>query len=317
MKKKRKQKIACNITAGAIIFAMITLAVRLNQSEIIFPEIAALVTGALIAERQSWEVSRVKFVVLMTISAFAGYAVSAFLPIPMLLKIFICFVFAAISLAVSKCTLSPIISACVLPLLMNTKSIVYPVSVFAFVLSIALAQWILELTGMRKKRKHVPIKIGAVEELGRWTLLTACLMLYSIYPVLSENYLYIAPPLIVMFVEMTPPSNKLCGKEINIFAVTVLCALIGAESRLILTEYLGLDIMLSGAVAIILVILLLNATKVYFPPSAALAFLPFIAERDALPYYAVYIAVTAAVICAVSVIIGKLSQRDKGRSDLT
>lgn len=317
MNKKTKQKIVCNITAGAIIFAMITVAALLKQKEIIFPEIAALVTGALIDERNAWKTGRVKFVALMTMSAFAGYAVSVFLPVPMLLKILICIVFAAICLMASKCTLVPIISACILPSLMNTQSIAYPISVFALTVTIALAQWFLEFRGIRKKSKHVPINLNVLDELGRWTVLIIILMLYSIYPVLSGEYLYIAPPLIVMFVEMTPPSNKLRGKEVKIFAVTVLCALIGAESRLILTEYLGLSIMLSGAVTIILVLLLLNVTKVYFPPSAALGFLPFIAERDALPYYAVYIAVTATVICAVSVIINKFSWKDKRRRDLT
>lgn len=304
-----RHRIVGSITGGMIIFAMIFAAVLLNQKEIIFPETAALVTGALISERSAWEVSRVKFVTLMTVSALAGYAVSAFLPIPMILKIFICFVFAAICLTASRCTLVPIISACILPLLMQTDSIIYPISVFVLSFTIALAQWILELTGIREKRKHKPVEFNALDELGRWTLLLICVVAYSVYPVLSGNYLYIAPPLIVMFVEMVPPSNKLRGKEIKIFSTTVLCALIGTECRLILTEYLELSMILSGAAAIIFVIILLNALKVYFPPSAALAFLPFIVNREVLPYYAVYIAVTSGVICTLSFVIEKFSRK--------
>ncbi len=311
MSKKRRNQVICNLTAGLIIFGMMTAALLLDQKEIIFPEIAALVTGALIAEQQVWEVSRVKFVGLMTSSALIGYMVSAFLPIPMLLKIFICFAFAAVSLTTMKCTLVPMISACILPLLMNTDSIIYPISVFVLAVIIAASQWILEKAGVRKPRRHVPVELNVSDEFIRWTGLAACLMLYSIYPVLSGNYLFIAPPLIVMFVEMMPSSNKLRGKEFKIFAVTVLCAVIGSECRLILTEYLGLSMIISSAVTIILVLLLLNVSKVYFPPSAALAFLPFIVNRNALPYYTIYIMITTAVICGASLMIAKFDKKIK------
>ncbi|MDD6396403.1 MAG: hypothetical protein PUB37_09540 [Firmicutes bacterium] len=300
-----------NLTAGGIIFGMMTVSALLEQPEIIFPEIAALVTGALIAERQVWEVSRVKFVALMTISSLAGYAVSAFLPIPMLLKIFICFVFAAVSLTLTKCTLVPMISACILPLLMHTESIIYPISVFVLSVIIAATQWILEKSGFRRVRRHVPVKMNWSDQFLHWTWLAVCIMLYSIYPVLSGNYLFIAPPLIVMFAEMMPPSNKLRGKELKILAVTVMCAIIGSECRLILTEYLGLSVMISSAVTIILTLLLLNVSKVYFPPSAALSFLPFIVNRSALPYYTIYIAITASVICGASMIMAKLDRKTK------
>lgn len=311
MKNKLRYQVIRNLTAGGIIFGMTTAAVLLGETEIIFPETAALVTGALISEQQVWEVSRVKFVALMTVSALVGYAASAFLPIPMLLKIFLCFVFAAVSLTVTKCTLVPMISACILPLLMHTESIIYPISVFVLAVTIAAAQWILEKSGFRRVRRHVPVKMNWSDQFLHWTWLAACFMLYSSYPVLSGNYLFIAPPLIVMFAEMMPPSNKLRGKELKILAVTVMCAIIGLECRLILTEYLGLSMIISSAVTIILTLLLLNVSKVYFPPSAALSFLPFIVNRSALPYYTIYIAITASAICGASMIMAKLDRKTK------
>lgn len=301
--------LAGNIAAGAIIFAMLAAAVLLNQKEIIFPEIAALVTGALISPKQAWEVSKFKFILLMTLSAGVGYAVSAFLPIPMLLKIFICLIFVALCLILSKSSLVPLISACILPLLMHTESIIYPISVFILAVLIAGTQFALEELGLREKRIHKPLKYNNTEQLIHWALLMVCIMLYSIYPVLSKHYLYIAPPLIVMFAEMMPPSSKLCGRETKIFSLTVICAVIGSQSRLLITEYFGLSLLLSGAVAILLVLLTMRLLGTFFPPSAALAFLPFIIARDALPYYIIYVSATTGIICILSLIITKLNKK--------
>ena len=53
------------------------------------------------------------------------------------------FAFAGASLLISRATLIPLISACVLPVLLHTESIVYPIAVFSMSVSVVLVQIIL------------------------------------------------------------------------------------------------------------------------------------------------------------------------------
>lgn len=148
MKKKRY--------VFALIFTifMVFSAEYLNQLEIIFPEILALLSGAWIAENQPWKVNKVQLFLLMSISSFVGVILVKYLSLHILIKISIAFTFSYIMLRLTKTTIIPLISACILPILLNTSTWVYPISVTIMCALIVIFQYIMEVHGIRNTEKY-------------------------------------------------------------------------------------------------------------------------------------------------------------------
>ena len=134
---------------------MVFCAEYLNQLEIIFPEILALLSGAWIAENQPWKVNKVQLFLLMSISSFVGVILVKYLSIHILVKISIAFTFSYIMLRLTKTTIIPLISACILPILLNTSTWVYPISVTIMCALIVIFQYIMEVRGIRNAEKYV------------------------------------------------------------------------------------------------------------------------------------------------------------------
>lgn len=305
MNLKRKSKIANNIMAVAITILMVAVSFFMGEKEIIFPEIAALATGFFLAPKIPWNASPVKFVFLMTFSSFVGLALSAWLPVHIMLKIFIGIVFSATLLTIFKSNLYPLLSACILPIIMNTQSLYYSLSVFVLTLIIVLGKMFLCKAKLgdniiKNEDNFVP------KSFLFWIIITVVLMLYSVFPVFSTTVLLVAPPLMVMFVELVSENEKFKGKEILVLTVTVLCGFIGAFSRWGFCEILGFSSILSAVVTVALVIIIFEVFKIYFPPAAALAFLPLIIDSSQLLLYPVYIIVTASIITGSVMIYRKV-----------
>ena len=62
----------------------------------------------------------------MSIGAIVGVCIVRYSPFPLIVNLCISFAFSAICLQVSRTTLIPQISACMLPILLGTESWVYP-----------------------------------------------------------------------------------------------------------------------------------------------------------------------------------------------
>ncbi len=140
-----------SIVMGA---SMVLAAELLHEKEIIFPEIAALVIGAWYMNKQPWNVSKTRFVILISAAAFVGIFIVRYVTLPMYFLIILSFTFATLVIIISKTTFMPLISACILPVYMGTESIVYPVSVFIMALLIALIEKALEKTRIRAYRTY-------------------------------------------------------------------------------------------------------------------------------------------------------------------
>lgn len=104
----------------------------------------ALIIGLLIIDKRVWNVKRWQIILLMTLGAAVGICIVRYSPLPYVVNLCAAFAFAGASLLISRATLIPLISACVLPVLLHTESIVYPIAVFSMSVSVVLVQIILE-----------------------------------------------------------------------------------------------------------------------------------------------------------------------------
>ena len=126
-----------------MILIIVGLAEWTDEKEILFPEMTALIIGLLIIDKRVWNVKRWQIILLMTLGAAVGICIVRYSPLPYVVNLCAAFAFAGASLLISRATLIPLISACVLPVLLHTESIVYPIAVFSMSVSVVLVQIIL------------------------------------------------------------------------------------------------------------------------------------------------------------------------------
>ncbi|MGN0470104.1 MAG: hypothetical protein ACI4GV_04225 [Acutalibacteraceae bacterium] len=303
-----KQNIKIWISVSIITLSVLT-AELIGNYEIIFPEIAALASGALVAEKQPWEVSRIKMLVLMSVSAFAGYGLSAFVNIPLFFKVIIGFLFCAVMLLCTRCTIFPMISACILPVLMHTESLYYPVSVIIMTAIIVLVQWLFEKYKLSIPRKHKPVIYEKKTEALRWIFLFAALAAFAAVATGFNITFIIAPPLIVTLCEFSYTDSKARKKPLIIFFMISLFACMGACVRMVMCQILHLPITLAIFIVTVAIIYISVLMKVIFPPACAVALLPFIIDSKAVFIYPLEIILGSALFITLSMLFGKYIEK--------
>lgn len=295
---KLRKTVYSSILAFIILFSMVVTANVFNNQEIIFPEVAALCAGMLLAPKHPWSVSKPRLVIIMTICSVAGLLLSIS-PLWLIVKIMLGFCVAVCCMFAFRSSLVPSISACVLPILMETKSIIYPISVIILSVCIVLAQLFLEKKNLRQPKTYVKTQKVDFSQVMYWLILLLCVSVYSIFPVLSGKVLLIAPPLIVMFCEMMSSERKFFHKEGKTCFFVIIMAAVGSISNYI-TYLLNIPTFVCALFVSVFVIVFMNLSKFYFPPAAALAFLPFIINKELLLWYTLFIGITAIVCSVVS-----------------
>lgn len=76
----RKKEWIRNISAIIVVAAMVMAAELLHEKEIIFPEITALATGALVAPKRSWQTNRLLMVALIAVCSVTGVLIVQYIP---------------------------------------------------------------------------------------------------------------------------------------------------------------------------------------------------------------------------------------------
>lgn len=297
-----KERIIRYALCAAMTFLMCFTAELLCEKEIIFPEIAALTIGAWLVPKSPWKVSRPRLVIVMTIAAFAGIAIMRFVPLAMPLKLLIGFLFTAICLLVSHTTMVPVISACILPIMMGTESVVYPVSVCIMSVIIVLVNLMLEKMGYNQKLDFHSEKINIKENILLWTKRFVIFSAALLPAVISGEFLLLAPPLIVTFVEFTDYSPA--KKPIRTFFVISCAAIIGFSTRC-LCQFASVPLWICAVIAIILVIIVFEILKRKFPPAGAIALLPLIISDEKIFVYPIAVIIGCAMLIGLAVLFFK------------
>ncbi len=287
----------------ALAAGMVAASELLHDKEVIFPEITAVAIGALAAPKQSWNVSRLRLLLTITAAAIIGVGL-VFVPIPPVIKVPLAMVCAVACVTVSKTEFLPAISACVLPVLLGTKSPVYIGSVVVMTSLILLAQLILEKCGLREKSVFTPVQPDKQLFALRIRQIAAASVICMI-PLLTKEIFFIAPPLIVAFFEMSKPNSKLLERLPQVASLMILASVSGVLSRFLLTEKLGLPLAVSAALSCAVILAAVCRMKLYFPPCGAIATLPFIIPEGALLRFPFEIAAGTLVFIAAAFALSK------------
>lgn len=283
------------VFAGAAAVMMVLSAELLGEREIIFPEVAALLIGAWVRPRQPWRVSRAMLVFLMTLSALCGVCIVRYLPVHLYLQLLAAFVFIAGALILSKTTLAPLISACVLPVLLHTTSLIYPLSVFVCALVITAVQSPLQSRGLIENNTVFHTATNLREELFKWSSVLVLLLLLCALPVFTNKLYFIAPPLIVIFVELCDTDSPVRASSKRLLVLASFAAVLGTGARLLLCGVLHLPLSLCAAVIVSCLFWVLHKVEMLLPPLGAIAFLPLILPLEGLWRYPLEVSVGTAV----------------------
>ncbi|WP_028043212.1 hypothetical protein [Candidatus Stoquefichus massiliensis] len=275
----------------------------LNEPEIIFPEITALTIGAWLVPKQVWKTSPIKLVILIMIYAIIGVSMVRYLHISLTYKVMIAFLFCNIGLIISKTTFAPLISACILPILMGTESWIYPISATIMSVIIVLVQIVLQKKELCHAYHYVPVQFDYQHECILFIKRFIVVSVLGFLAIRLENRLLIAPPLIVAFFELSGNHKKLRSNAPKLYIFTVFMAFISAYLRYYFTIQNQISILFVVTIATVILLLCIYYFQIFFPPIGAITILPMIIQSELLPIYPFLIAIGFALLIIFAFLI--------------
>ena len=284
---------------------MVFVAEISHESEIIFPEICALTIGAWVSEQQPWATNKRRIFILMSLAALFGVLVVKYFSTYLIFQVCLCFAFTGFILTLFRTNFIPIISACILPVYLRTSSWIYPISVSLMSLIIILAQWLMEKYHYRPINNFVPCEFDTKEQIIKWSKLLMVFGLIALIPFKTHQIYFLAPPLIVMFTELSNPESPARNKPFYIVGLMTFASFIGCSLRLLLNEVFGLPLFICTALACIVLFFALDKTKIYFPPAGAILLIPMILGKDLLLFFPAEVFVGALILCTCALILFK------------
>ncbi len=294
------KKIIPSILAIILVTAMTMSSELLNEKEIIFPEITALAIGYMVAPKRSWKVNDFRMLTLITFSAVIGLCISRFLSLDVYVEIIIAFIVSQVIFMYSGTTFAPLVSAIVLPVMLQTTSIIYPIAAFVMTLIIIVLRNILLHFGIRDKEEYTPVVLSTRADIIDTFIRIICVILVG-YIAFKSGFKYvIAPPLLVAFTEFSRTGNKAIEKPVKTVTLITFCALIGAGARYMLEISLGMPLTIAAIVATIIVMLLINYSKMFMPPAGAITILAMLIPDEAVVMYPIQIFIGSIIIVMIS-----------------
>ena len=184
-----------NIAVVVFIMAMAFAAELFGQHEIIFPEAGALCVGLWLMPKAVWNVRVWQVPVYLTAAALIGLAVNMFVPACFEIRFTLAFIAIFVLLRLVRCNMYPLVSASMLPVLIDTTSWVYPVSVLVLSLLIAVGRKWLPQVERNEYQPYSALKILLL-------VVALCVPLAVVYCAKFSpmNYL-VVPPLVVTMIE--------------------------------------------------------------------------------------------------------------------
>lgn len=296
-------------TAFAVLTVMLmTAAAELSgEKEILFPEIAAIAAGALIAPKFAWKTSKLRLFVLICIGSVMGLLISMFVPFSISMKLCIAFLAASLLFQFSGTTFAPVISSVVLPVMLGTDSAIYPIAAAVLTLLILMERLLIEKLGIAEKSEFSPEpmtdKKAIIRLAARWFIGSIAIVL-----AVGTGFRFaVAPPLLVAFTEFCRKDSAVRKRPVSITLLIVGCALIGAVCRFVFL-LLGWKMFVAAGVAMLIVCIIMKSAKLFVPPAAALSVLAFLIPEEAVITYPLQIAAGTIFFILVGRIFGKTSE---------
>ena len=271
-----------------------------GQREIIFPEVLSIMTGAWIAKTQPCSVNKRKIFSLTCLASIYGVAIVKYVHADLFFQVCLCFVITGILLSLMRTNFIPIISACILPIYMRTDSWVYSIAVSVMALLIIIGQWFMEKYHLRHINHYDKYEFDIKHEFKWWVKLFLIFGIISVLPLESRNLFFLAPPLIVTFVEFANPQSPLRKRAVNVYGIIVFASLVGTFMRFILNMYMDCPLVICAMLACICLFIVFDYSRIYFPPSGAILLLPMILRMEDLKVFPIEVAIGGAIIIPIS-----------------
>lgn len=297
MKEKLKY-----IIPVVIIALMVEAAIIFHDQEILFPEIAAIAIGALVSPQLSWKTSRIRILITIMVAAICGMLIVAYVHLPVTYEMVLAYFIGQILLLSSETTFAPMISAIVLPVMLQTRSINYLISAFVFTSLILVVHYFFEKKGLVEVK---PVVFSSMWNKEKITIMLARTLLAFIGIVLAFRFDFkfaVAPPLLVAFTEFTNPQGKVRKKPMQAILLIFVCALVASYSRYMLAMQLKMSLIIPVCVTSMFVIFMIATTKMYIPPAGAIGILAFLIPEDAVIYYPLHVFVGIAMMMLLALV---------------
>lgn len=297
MKEKLKY-----IIPVVIIALMFEAAIIFHDQEILFPEIAAIAIGALVSPQLSWKTSRIRILISIMVAAICGMLIVAYVHLPVTYEMVLAYFIGQILLLSSETTFAPMISAIVLPVMLQTRSINYLISAFVFTSLILVVHYFFEKKGLVEVK---PVVFSSMWNKEKITIMLARTLLAFIGIVLAFRFDFkfaVAPPLLVAFTEFTNPQGKVRKKPMQAILLIFVCALVASYSRYMLAMQLKMSLIIPVCVTSMFVIFMIATTKMYIPPAGAIGILAFLIPEDAVIYYPLHVFVGIAMMMLLALV---------------
>ena len=182
---KKRARYAASL---GLVAAMVAAAELLGEQEVVFPEIAALAAGMWVIDKQVWRIGRRQAVWLMTLAAAAGWLIARIPDCPRRAASPSGFLFAAGCQVLTRTSLAPMLSACLLPVALGADSPVYPVAVFLLTLTLSGGQLWMERRKLRTPLPPVFHLPRRRDECLVWLRMFAVLMLIAAGAALGAGF---------------------------------------------------------------------------------------------------------------------------------
>lgn len=269
----------------AMVMIMVLMATLLEEKEIIFPEMAALTIGLWIIDKRVWRVKKSQVLWLMTLGATCGVCLVRYSPLSLIANLGLAFAFVALTLLMIGTTLIPLISACMLPVLLGTHSWVYPIAVFVLVLCLIIGQTVMERIGLRTPILFVPNERKYKKDFQRWCLLLLGVLLMSLVSQYTHLPYLIAPPLVVMFVEFVHSNAGFRSRPLQTLFLLGAASGIGVFFSLTSQCFLPMPPFIIAFCIIVCLFVLFKMVGKYFAPAGAIALLPMLLPSEVLIWF--------------------------------
>ncbi len=269
-----------------VIMVMIFASEYLKEWEIIFPEAAALAVGLFLAPKLPWRTDYLRLLFSISLCAVLGELIVLFVPAGQWVQMSLAYVLSQLVYLYSGTTLTPMISAMLLPVLLQTRGYAYPLSVLLMCTLLILLRTILIRAGIQEgvsyEAEKLPRKQMLKDALFRCIAVVALLYIALAFGVVFAA----APPLLVAFTELVNPAHPARKRLVSVVELVVICSLAGALARYYLGSTMGLPLYIAVIPAILLMIVVMYLMKLYFPPAGAMLVLPFLlmSERNIMLY---------------------------------